>query len=165
MSPVSHINVREVLHVAGVSGVGKKTLIARLLDPAEVQLRTCFGIIDGARAFGWSFEPIADVLRSDAAQIIHQWQWLTDGLIEECRRSFPEAAHRVVVLRHDPATIRDRLAERRQRVPIERIELDHAGVVDRMRQRRESGVFDVSEVDMSLPWLAMAGAGQEALAE
>lgn len=86
------------LSVCGLSSVGKKTLIRRLLQDAP-GLRERFGIEKQTlAAFGYAFLPIDEIHTTRAECALHQWQIATDSLVEELRTKQPQAEHRVVVL-------------------------------------------------------------------
>ena len=100
----SPAEVREVVHIAGLSAVGKKTLIRRFQDPAEAAVRRRFGIADDFVAYGYSFRaPAEELLRGDAGQLVHQWQFVTHELIDAALAAFPRARHRIVLLWRPPA--------------------------------------------------------------
>lgn len=107
----------QVLHICGLSGVGKATLTRRLSDDNEHALRSLFRVKGVARCFGipdhevnaWSLftkhAPPADCY-------INKWQFCTHHFLEGIRARYPEAEHRAVLLYCDANRQFDRYSQR-----------------------------------------------------
>lgn len=85
----------EYISICGLSAVGKKTLILKLLD-GELQER--FALQGSVEAYGSSFRPLAEIFDADDDHVLHQWQMATHHVIEELRDAFPSNRHRVIVI-------------------------------------------------------------------
>jgi hypothetical protein len=143
----------EFIHIVGGSGVGKKTIIRRLLNPNEHALRARLRIGHSVAAYGYSFQnPPEAMLEAQTHQVIHQWQFRTDGLIDEAQRRFPNAHHRIVVLWRPVA---EHTRDLRRRTP-EWHSTEHSvrneyenGVVPAVLRRERTGRYEVEWVDSS----------------
>jgi hypothetical protein len=143
----------EVIHIMGGSGVGKQTLIRRLLNPKEEQLRKRLGIGASVSAFGYAFQhPAGKMLEANTEQVIHQWQFATDHLIEKSLQAFPQAKQRILVLWR-PWEVHTR--DLRKRSPewnstVASVSREwHTGVVPAVQRRMGTGLFDIEVVDAS----------------
>lgn len=103
---------RRVVSFYGLSAVGKKTLIRRLLHPMGGHYRARFGIPPSVEAFGPSFAPergcrdagriLEAIEASRAPVVLNQWQWDLDGVVDELLCRHPGWQHEAVVLYRDP---------------------------------------------------------------
>jgi hypothetical protein len=100
----------EIIHVAGHSCAGKRTLIKRLCDPSETELRKRFGITGSTERF-WDnpekrdqlfdetdWRPISELRTAEDGHLLHKWQFVTHGEILKLQSLRPELSHRVIVL-------------------------------------------------------------------
>ncbi len=85
------------ISVCGLSAVGKKTLIRRLLQDND-DTRQRFSVLTPVRAFGRSFDSLDNIHDLHEGSVIHQWQWANDSLIETLMERHPKSTHRVIVL-------------------------------------------------------------------
>ena len=95
--------VQEVVHILGPSGIGKKTLMRKLADPEGGRaLRQALGLGDNIELFGPSFKrPSDQLVQGKAKQLVHQWQFANHPQLYAAKKAFPDAHHRVVVLKRD----------------------------------------------------------------
>lgn len=103
---------RKVVSFYGLSAVGKKTLMRRLLHPMGGHYRGRFGIPEGVEAFGPSFAPgdhcrdadriVAAIETSRAPVVLNQWQWDLDGVVDRLLSEHPEWKHYAIVLYRAP---------------------------------------------------------------
>jgi hypothetical protein len=90
----------QYISICGHSAVGKKTLIAKLLDNGQADLRERFGLGGKIEAYGLcnQFQPLARIFEAQEDCIIHFWQDKSHPWIECLRRTFPNDRQRVILL-------------------------------------------------------------------
>ena len=107
----------EVIHVVGMSCCGKETLIQRLIDSNEVELRKRFGVSGSTAVFldknherfksplalseqQWlSSSSIHAVIAHRAVDhLIHKWQYGTKDLAKDIQENSPSVFQRAIVL-------------------------------------------------------------------
>ena len=107
----------EVIHVVGMSAVGKASLMRRLADPKEVDLRLHFKIVgttrqyldpthgnfsecddDGQRIWSSAFQIVDDARDEIADHLLHKWQYGTKCIPKSLRSQLPVCHQRVIAL-------------------------------------------------------------------
>lgn len=101
------------IHFCGLSAVGKKSLIKKLLHPEGMYLRDHFWITGTVESYGPKFlrnevdTPngksyidflLEGLLESNADTVIHQWQWAHESLVADLYRLKPKAAHKAYLM-------------------------------------------------------------------
>lgn len=92
---VTELGNSEYISICGLSAVGKKTLILKLLNG---ELRERFALQGSVEAYGNSFRPLTDIFDAHDDHVLHQWQMATHQVIEDLRNAFPSNRHRVIII-------------------------------------------------------------------
>lgn len=146
----------EIVHIAGCSCVGKRTLITRLGDPKEPDLRSRFGIKGSTERY-WHDEPndlefnrkfdptpwrpIEEMATAEYDHLFHKWQDRSDSWIEKLRDIRPNIPQRIIFLWQPCSIIQTRMIEKgRENPTIENVQGAMKYFSEKILKRRLLGI-------------------------
>jgi GTPase SAR1 family protein len=141
---------KQFIHICGASGVGKSTLMERLIENSDPRLRERFGVDGSFQAYGDSKKAKHPMYLffAEAPTIIHDWQYFTHAWISHFGRAYPDAKHRIFLLWRPWSITHQALKSRGSTETIDDVVRAWREIVPHFQQLNDWG-FNVEVVDAS----------------